>query len=134
MQRFMSAVLLILTAGCGSDQVPVYPVTGLVQFADGEPVRLGTIEFESLSAGTSATGTIQDDGSFVLGTYTADDGAAAGKHDVIVIQIIIDEGLPKHTKDHGRRVPTRFGDYSTSGLTATVETSDNNTLVITLPD
>ena len=111
-----------------------YPVSGHVQFADGEPVRTGTIELESKEHGTSATGTIQEDGTFVLGTYTPDDGAAAGNHRAIVVQIVIADGITKHTKDHGRAVPPRYGDYESSPLSVEVQAQPKNEVVLTLPE
>ncbi len=125
------ATVLIL-AGCDSGQVDTYPVSGRVQFEDGQPVRTGTIELESIQHGTTATGKIQTDGTFVLGTYTPDDGAAEGEHRVIVVQIIIADGITKHTLDHGRSVPPDFGDYSTSKLRAEVQAQESNEIVVTL--
>ncbi len=132
--RWFILVWLVCSYGCGSDKVPTFPVSGRVQFADGEPVRTGTIELESIEHGTSATGTIREDGTFVLGTYTSDDGAAAGKHQVIVVQIIIADGLTRHTKDHGRAVPPRYADYETSLLSVEVQPQPQNNIVVTLQD
>lgn len=123
---------LFLIAGCHDGRVKMYPTSGKVVFADGQPVRGGTVELESIEHGTSATGTIRDDGTFVLGTYTSTDGAAAGKHRVIVVQLIIADGTVKHTKDHGRPVDPTYGRYNTSGLTATVLAQQQNQLVLTL--
>lgn len=135
MRVFFWGILLALAAcGCGSDRVPTYPVSGHVQFADGEPIRTGTVELESAEFGTTATGTIQDDGTFVLGTYKSNDGAAAGTHRAIVVQIIIADGITKHTKDHGRPVPPHYGDYSSSELSVQVMPIEQNEVVITLPD
>lgn len=128
------ALMFVAACGCSSDRVPTYPVTGRVQFSDGEPVRTGTVEFESEEFATTATGSIQDDGTFVLGTYESDDGAAVGKHRAIVVQIIIADGITKHTKDHGRAVPPRYADYSSSGLSLQVEPIEQNELIITLRD
>lgn len=129
------SLLIILTTltGCGSDRVPTYPVHGQVRFSDGAPVRVGTIELESIEHGTTATGRIQEDGSFVLGTYTPTDGAAQGKHRVIVVQIVISDGTFKHTKDHGKRVPAKYGSYETSGLSTSVEATEQNRIAIELP-
>ena len=82
----VSAFAFVL--GCSSDRVPTYPVQGVVEFADGTPVRTGHVEFESVDHGTTASGRIEDDGSFVLGTYTTDDGAAPGDQRVLVLQIV----------------------------------------------
>ena len=67
-----------------------------------------------------------------MGTYTPDDGAAAGKHKAIVVQLIIGDGVTKHQKDHGRPVKPTYGDYDTSRLTAEVSSTDKNEIVLTL--
>ena len=122
-----------LLSGCHSDRVTMYSTAGKVVFADGQPVRTGTIELESVTFGTTAAGSIREDGTFVLGTYSPSDGAAAGKHRVIVVQMIVADGTVKHTKAHGRPVPVNFGRYDSSGLTAEILPRKKNDLVLTLP-
>lgn len=123
---------LVCSWGCGSDQVRTYLVSGTVRFADGEPVRTGTVELESEEYGTTATGSIREDGTFVLGTYTENDGAAAGKHRAIVLQIIIADGITRHSIDHGRTVPPIYADYDSSSLVVEVKKQPQNDVVITL--
>ena len=123
---------LLMSLGCGSDQIPTYPVTGRVEFTDGTPVRHGTIELESADHELSAAGKIQHDGSFVLGTYTPDDGAVAGEHKAIVVQMVIADGSFEHTVDHGKPVPVRYAAYETSSLTARVEAVESNEIVLQL--
>jgi len=118
--------------GCGASQIPTYPVSGTVVFDDGSPVRIGTVELESREHKLTATGTIREDGSFVLGTYTSSDGACEGEHSVIVIQLIINDGTVNHTKDHGHPVDPMFASYVTSPLTATIKAEDSNTLKLTV--
>lgn len=132
MRILLPFVFLFCSVGCGSDQVTTYPVKGRVVFQDGSPVRTGTVELESKDFGTTATGAINHDGTFVLGTYTPNDGAAEGKHNAIVVQIIINDGSVKHTVDHGRAVPPRYGDYDTSPLTVTVQPIEDNQIALTL--
>ncbi|MCR9197346.1 MAG: carboxypeptidase regulatory-like domain-containing protein [Planctomycetaceae bacterium] len=121
----MSILLCVLGAGCGSDQLPTVPAGGKVVIAGGEPVRLGTIEFESVEHGITASGRIQQDGSFTLGTYGSSDGAVPGEHRVIILQMVINDGRVDHTLDHGKPVDPRYANYGTSSLTATVsETGD----------
>ncbi len=124
--------MLLGVTGCGSDRIRTYPVHGRVEFADGEPVRQGTIELESIETGTTATGTIQPDGSFVLGTFASDDGAAAGEHRAIVVQLIVADGTIRHTLDHGRAVPPEYGNYKESRLAVTVVPKTKNEIVVTL--
>ncbi len=116
--------------GCNDNRVPTYPVRGRVVFADGSAVRTGKIEFESDEYGTTSTGSTNEDGSFVLGTYESADGAPAGGHRVIVMQLVIQDPTIKHSKDHGAPVDPRFARYEASGLTATVTPSDGNNVTI----
>ncbi len=125
--------VLFVTAGCGQPRTPTYPVTGRIVFDDGEPVRSGTIELESTTSPHTASGRIQDDGTFVLGTYASDDGAVAGTHRAIVVQLIISDGVSKHLKNHGRAVDPRFGRFETSGLTVEVAATESNAVSLTLP-
>ncbi len=82
----VTLVCLSMTVGCGESRIPTYPVFETVVFDDGSPVRTGTVSLSSQDHKLTATGTIGDDGSFVLGTYGSDDGACAGEHRVIVMQ------------------------------------------------
>lgn len=125
-------LLLLLSLGCGGSQLKTYPVNGTVLFDDGSPVRTGTIELESIEHGVTATGKIQPDGSFVLGTFQSSDGAVAGRHRVIVVQMVIADGLLKHTVDHGLPVPVHYNSYETSGLQLTIEPQPTNNPTITL--
>ncbi len=117
-----------MVAGCGDSQVPTYPVSGTVVSDDGSPVRTGTVELESRDHKLTATGTIREDGSFVLGTYTSNDGACAGEHRAIVTQLIINDGTVHHTKDHGNPVDPLYASYNSSPLTATVKEQADNTM------
>jgi hypothetical protein len=118
--------------GCGSDRPDVYPVSGTVVFSDGKPVKLGTVEFLHPEFKTTAVGTIQEDGSFMLGTFASDDGACAGEHQVIVSQMMVIDTRMKHQKDHGSPVDPLYGSYSSSPLRAIVEAKEANRLVLTV--
>lgn len=122
----MSPLLLVLFAGCGSDQPRTYPARGKVVFSDGDPVRLGTVELLSDEHGTTATGRIQQDGTFVLGTFAATDGACAGSHRAIVTQLAVFDGTIQHQRDHGAMVDPRFGSYTSSTLKVTIRKAAQN--------
>lgn len=124
--------MIVFAVGCSSDQVTTYPVSGRVVFENGRPVRHGTVELTSVEHQTTATGKIGHDGGFVLGTYTPTDGAAAGEHNAIVVQMVIDDGSFKHTVDHGAPVPTKYASYETSDVTVSVETDKENVVTITI--
>jgi hypothetical protein len=77
----------IFTSGCGNANREIYPVSGFVRFGDGQLLRQGSVEFETTGREKpiTARGTINPDGSFVLGTYQRDDGAFVGIHRAVVI-------------------------------------------------
>ncbi len=130
--RSQLVLLIVLAfAGCGPAQVETYPVSGSVKFSNGQPVRSGTVELQSLEHGTTATGTIREDGSFTLGTYSSDDGAAAGQHKAIVVQLIIGDGISVHHRDHAGRSDT-LRRLRHSNLTAEVQPNDDNRLTLTI--
>lgn len=128
----LTLICISLLIGCGEERVPTYPVSGTVTFDDGSPVRTGTVEFASVDQNLTATGRIGDDGSFILGTFTSDDGACAGNHRVIVVQMIINDGTVNHTRDHGQPVDPMYASYGFSPLTATVAAQQTNTLQLTV--
>jgi hypothetical protein len=130
--RGLLLLLLSIPPGCDGDRVRTYPVTGAVRFEDGTPVMVGIVEAESLDHGTTATGTIQPDGSFVLGTYRSDDGAAAGRHRVIVMQMLTTGAPVTHQRDHGDPVDRRYASYNTSPLELTVEPIEENVVELTV--
>jgi hypothetical protein len=89
-------LLLLGAMGCGGsgDQAKTASVTGMVLYK-GEPVPMGTVMFTPVAGGPPATGEIQSDGSFVMQTYVAGDGAVIGEHSVIVTAIQPASGLPE---------------------------------------
>lgn len=93
---------------------------------------LGTVELLSEHGAINAQGSIQPDGSFILGTFTSNDGAVAGMHKAIVMQMIVSDGLPKHSTDHGDPVDTRYGSYTSSPLAVSIEPRDNNDVKLTV--
>ena len=126
-----AAVLLTLACGCDDGRVDTVPVSGVVVFADGEPVRTGTVEFQSRDHGTTSSGRIGQEGEFTLGTYDVGDGAPAGEHDVIVVQLVINDGTVDHVTDHGRGVPPKYRGYDTSPLrTAVAEEGDDGLRIV----
>lgn len=124
-----SALLcLVCFVGCGEGRPQAYPASGRVVFSDGAPVRLGTVELLSQEHKINATGTIRQDGTFVLGTWESDDGACAGRHWAIITQLIVNDGMIKHQLDHGAPVDPMYASYSTSPLVVTIEPSDSNVI------
>lgn len=86
------------------------PVKGTITYK-GRPVTKGVVSFEP-DYGRSASGDLQPDGTFVLGTYKAGDGAVAGVHRVSVSGTGI--------KSSKELVPRKYTQPNTSGLEADV--------------
>ena len=119
-----SAVLLGLIGGCGakSDHPETLSVSGKVTYK-GQPVTKGTVSFMA-DAGQTATGPIQPDGAYRLGTFAEGDGAVAGHHKVMIIADDSDPTLMpgsspgyKAPKD---LIPKKYSKLETSGLETTV--------------
>lgn len=125
-------VCIVAAAGCGSDRPQVYPTQGKVVFADGKPVKLGTVELYSDEHKLSAVGTIRNNGSFLLGTFTTDDGAVAGRHRAIVTQMVINDTMTKHVLDHGAPVDPLYGSYTTSPLEVIISGDGPNDITLTV--
>ncbi|MBL8890599.1 MAG: carboxypeptidase regulatory-like domain-containing protein [Planctomycetaceae bacterium] len=134
-------VLLVLLAsfvGCGSGQ-STHIVKGKVVFSDGTPVQFGDVETLSVEHRINARGKIEKDGTFTLTTYEENDGAVAGEHQVVIIQMT---GTPmmaaaklgpiQHT--HGHDTGAKYRSYDTSGLKFTVEPGKVNEVTFTLDD
>lgn len=119
---WLTTVLLFVSlfAGCGPSYPKRYPVSGVVKFKDGSPVKTGTVEFGIPGSQWTASGAIARDGTFSLSTVKPNDGAIAGEHKVIVRQIIVSYFPVQGQHDHGKLVDTRYADYRTTPLTLTV--------------
>jgi hypothetical protein len=82
----LTAVAALVAAGCGGGPDTPYPVQGTV-YLDEEPARElagGTVTFNSTELHKSASGEIQADGTYRLGTLKPGDGAIPGKYQVTV--------------------------------------------------
>ncbi|MBX3427186.1 MAG: hypothetical protein KF688_16025 [Pirellulales bacterium] len=93
-KRLLLSLMVALGSGCGDGREPTYPVSGTVTFRDGSPVRFGSVECRSEASGKIARGVLDRQGRFRLGVYANDDGAVAGFHQVIVVQLARPESVP----------------------------------------
>ena len=124
------AILLSMCVGCGDGRPPAYPAKGKVVFADGSPVKVGTIETKSRLHGVQATASIELDGSFVFTTYAKGDGAVAGPHDCVVVQFMQAENIKNHKPSTLGVVNPKHASYATSGLQFEISPDKQNELVI----
>lgn len=122
----------LATAGCSDSTRDTYPVRGIVRFPDGRLLRDGSVEFEIIGRKTpvTATGGIGPDGSFVLGTYEADDGALVGKHRVVVIaDYVIGNGAERPGLIPEPELHPKYRSYRTSNLVHEVKPATNNIVI-----
>jgi predicted small lipoprotein YifL len=125
-------MLAVCLSGCGQRRPETFPTAGRVEFSNGQPVRLGTVELLSDEHKVNAIGTIRNNGTFVLGTFTDNDGAVSGMHRVIVTQLIVNDLKSRHVVDHGSPVDPLFGSYTTSPLTVTIQAGGPNEITLTV--
>lgn len=130
MRLLIISLSLICALGCSADGPALFPVTGSVRFADGTPLRTGTVEFESAVGGLNARGSIDHQGNFRLHSPDGRDGAVAGKHRAVVLQTFVAEHLPAQLADHGPHTARRFAKYETSGLEFEVTPTASNEFTI----
>jgi hypothetical protein len=118
------ALLVLSLASCKGGGK--YPVRGQLQWEDGRPLtELAGFEvtFSSQELGKSARGTIQDDGTFELGTERDKDGALPGEYIVTLTQPHPEPERPE------KRRPIIDLDYENPDLTplrATVKPESNH--------
>ncbi len=121
-----AALITLPVAGCGSaskvGQVPVIPVTGKVVF-QGQTTPGALVVYHPAQEGSLAAppaqATVRDDGTFVLTTYTANDGAAPGEYKVTVEwrKLVSEEG---DVKPGPNLIPDRFSQAKSTELVVRV--------------
>ena len=99
----LMAAILVGVAACGPDNgLNLATVQGKVTYK-GKPIKNGTVMFvpdESKGAtGPQAIGTIKSDGTYILSSQDADDGAVVGMHKVGIL------GLDPEPTEQGRAWP-----------------------------
>ena len=128
----VSTVCGLLT-GCGSE-VELAPVEGRVLY-NSEPLSFGSVMFQP-PRGQPASGVIQSDGTFVLDTVGAGDGAAVGRNKVRVTCFEAQD--PNAKPDQfgeglGRSlIPKKYNQYDTSGIEVEVSPDQNDRMTIEL--
>ena len=131
--QFLLVMIAIFgLVGCSDTERPIYPVRGIVRFPDGKVLRDGSVEFEIIGVEkpVTATGKVQPDGSFVLGTYQRDDGALVGKHRVVVVSNNNSGSLHERPGFVQESVlHEKYRSYRSSGLTYEVKPETNNFVI-----
>ncbi len=124
------ACLAMCVLGCGEPNIqqPTFPVTGEIKL-DGKPLKGATIvlhavdqtkfKWKELPQGTS-----DDQGQFSLFTYESNDGAPEGEYKVgiALLPTSNEEGGDQVRREKGMpKLPTKYADPNTSGVTVKVE-------------
>lgn len=136
----LGIVTLGALPGCSDpDAAPAtlqtYPVKGKVLLADGKPLTTGVVVFALPEKGMEFEAPLESDGSFTLKSSYGD-GVPEGSYK---IRIQRDVSKPAAPKARTSRKPAanlgydpKYGDESTSGLTAVVKPSPNEIEPFTL--
>lgn len=148
MNRSLTLVVLSLVVGCagGDSNAPtLHPVTGTVTY-NGDPLSNAQVTLVSDEGGLVAVGQSDAQGVFTV-TTKGIDGAVSGNHQVAVVAMdgsggseMPDEGSEEYAKMMSgegakpeSRIPEKYSNASTSGLTATV-TEGENQITVELTD
>jgi hypothetical protein len=120
----LALAMLACLIGCGGGKTA--PVNGRVKLKDGSDVSMlagYSLTFEAEGGKTSAVGEVRPDGTFQLSTFGANDGAEPGKYRVAINQPSNPNPDAPPTKS---KLPAKYSNLETSGLTAEVKPGQNN--------
>jgi len=138
---FVFALWTLFCVGCGD-----ISVSGKVTLTDGSPVTKGKVYFENGSF--SATGDIQKDGSYQMGTTKKGNGIPPGTYKVAIMGAFVntfnnDDNKPNKAGVGGlvthkpvlfqEMVHKKYTSVSTSGLTVDVQKSMKHDIVLEPP-
>ena len=124
--------VVFFVAGCNRSDADIAPVEGIVRL-DGKPLSRGVVRFTP-QAGRSASGQIASNGTFVLGTYSPNDGARIGKHRVTIFAAkeepkkdrLITYDETASSPENASLIPLHYGSAEFSGLEFDVEPGKSN--------
>ena len=125
------ALALGASAGCSGSDAKLAPVTGVVRL-DGKPLASGLVTSWP-AGGRSASGWIQSDGTFKLGTFGEGDGASIGTHRLTVTGASqTASGPPDYDNDRpaaqsrNTLIPAKYSNPDSSGLSVEVKSGVKN--------
>ena len=140
MNKFVFIIPLVLAvfvlAGCGGKPA----VRGKVQFADGAPLKHGTVLFES--GNSSARGQIAEDGSYALESTGTKDGVKPGDYRVSILGAVESYEVDSSVKEgsssgksivYKNLIDPKFQSAATSGLTCKVAGNTTYDISVTSP-
>ena len=118
-----TAVVTVISAGCGSDGPPMGTVSGTVTL-DSQPLPNALVQFTPMDVnGAPSYGRTDDDGDYELQFSINREGAYLGKHRVIIRPIDDEEDEDGVPIASDVVIPARYN--SESELTTVVEAGSN---------
>lgn len=141
-----TALLAFVALGCGGGEKgnnkplevkKTVPARGIVRY-QGNPLKDAAVTFVPLDNATvSARGTTDSVGSFVLTTYSKDDGAPVGKYKVLVSVNLakeIEPGVlaPEPPGGFKSPIPIKYNNANTTDILLEVKEGDKNDFTIEL--
>ncbi len=126
------AVMVLASSWKSLPPVPaVYPAHGKLVFKNGEPVRLAIMNLspKEQGKGHECEARIGPDGKFELRSFsnTGNDGAVPGEYKVSLEPFYGPAFPPNATKNvKPSKIPTKYLDSKTSGITIVIKPEDND--------
>ena len=143
-QALIIAICCATFVGCQSElELDLTPVQGKVLFKD-QPLKYGSVMFQPEGNGPLARGTIQPDGTFVLGTESTDDGVRPRKCRVRITAFASQKPGAQTQKPGAQTssqqelalgdsaIPTKYQSYGTSGVVVDIQPDMELPLIIEL--
>jgi hypothetical protein len=129
-QTVLTLAALAVLAGCNSTGPalpPTVPAKGVVKLAGGDPLREGRLELNPKDKdGVEAFADLRPDGSFIVTTYKANDGAVPGRYVVTIspYNYAARGGSPKPIA--GASLPAKYLEATTSPLEVVIHAPDSD--------
>lgn len=123
-------LVLVAAIGCGENWAPVVPASGTVKFNGKAPAGARLVLHavnppnEDAGLAVSPTASVKGDGSFVVTSYQAGDGAAPGDYIVTVEWYQID----KNGNPGPNVIPKQYASPKTSPIKVTINDGGPTTL------
>lgn len=124
MRFFIALLFCALFSGCGGNA----SVSGKVTFSDGETLKGGRVMF--YTADSVASGAIQADGTYKMGSKSISDGVPRGTYQVAVHAHDPATEVPGLSPEESEKLPPKkplidgkYGSPTTSGITCDVKGS-----------
>lgn len=123
------------TTGCQSE-LELIPVHGQVLY-EGNPLEFGSVMFQPEGSGPLARGTIESDGTFVLGTKTKSDGVRPGVCRVRVTSFAAQKAGQAAYQERemalgSSGIPKKYQNFGTSGIVVEVRPQMELPLILKL--